>query len=105
MMKLSALYTPPADPAAFDEHYVAVHVPLAAAMPGLLRMETARGIGTPDGSPAPYSRTADLYFASSEAIAAAFASDEGRATARDAGQLAKRTGSTLTLMISEVDEA
>jgi len=104
-MKLTAFYTAPSDAAAFEEHYVAVHLPLAAAMPGLVRMETARGTGTPDGRPAPYSRTADLYFASSDAIQAAFASDAGRATARDAAQLAKRTGSTLTLMISEVDEA
>ena len=105
MMKLTAFYTPPSDEAAFEEHYVSVHVPLAASLPGLVRMETARGTGTPDGRPAPYSRTADLYFASSDAITAAFASDAGKATARDAGQLAKRTGSTLTMQISEVDEA
>ena len=39
------------------------------------------------------------------AVQAAFASDEGRATAKDASELAARTGSTMTLMISEVDEA
>ena len=105
MMKPTAFYTPPSDEAAFEEHYVAVHLPLAASLPGLLRMETARGTGTPDGGPAPYSRTADLYFASSEALTAAFASDAGRATGRDASTLAKRTGSTLTMMISEVDQA
>ena len=105
MLKITALYTPPADPAAFDEHYTSVHAPLAATMPGLVRMETARQLGTPDGRPAPYHRTAELYFADMAAVQAAFASDEGRATAQDASDLASRTGSTMTLMISEVDEA
>lgn len=103
MMKITALYTPPTDPAAFDEHYAAVHLPLAASMPGLARMESAKAVGTPDGSPAPYHRTADLYFEDMDAIGAAFGSEAGRATAKDAGDLAARTGSTLTLMISEVD--
>ena len=58
MLKITALYTPPADPDAFDAHYAQVHVPLAGSLPGLVRMETARQVGTPDGSPAPYHRTA-----------------------------------------------
>jgi uncharacterized protein (TIGR02118 family) len=103
MMKITALYTPPSDPAAFDEHYVRVHIPLASTLPGLVRMETARQVGTPDGSPPPYHRTAELYFEDMAAVGAAFASEEGRATAKDANDLAARTGSSMTLMISEVD--
>lgn len=103
MMKITALYTPPADPAAFDEHYTAVHIPLVDTMPGLIRQETARTVGTPDGSPPPYHRTAELYFQDSAAIAAAFGSPEGSRTAADARSLAERTGCTMTLLISEVD--
>ena len=103
MMKVTAMYTPPSDPAAFDEHYTAVHVPLAQGLPGLVRMETAVMVGTPDGSPAPYHRTADLYFEDMDAVGAAFASEQGRTTAADAASLAERTGSTLTLMVSRVE--
>jgi uncharacterized protein (TIGR02118 family) len=32
-VKLVVLYTQPGDPAAFDEHYLGVHMPLVAAGP------------------------------------------------------------------------
>jgi uncharacterized protein (TIGR02118 family) len=103
MMKITALYSPPTDPAAFEAHYLSTHAPLVDAMPGLIRQETAMSVGTPDGSPAPYYRTADLYFEDMAAVGAAFGSPEGQATAKDATDLAARTGCTLTLMISQVD--
>ncbi len=103
MMRLTAFYTPPSDPAAFDEHYLAVHTPMAKRLPGLVRFESARSVGTPDGSPAPYHRTAELYFDSAADIDAAFASDLGKETAKDASDLAARTGSVFSLMVSEVD--
>lgn len=103
MMKVTALYTPPTDPEAFEAHYLSVHAPLAETIPGLVRIETARAIGNADGSAAPYHRTADLYFEDLAAVQAGFSSEQGRATAQDAGSLAARTGSTLTIMISEVD--
>lgn len=103
MMKVTALYTPPTDPTAFDEHYAAVHVPLARSMPGLVRFESSRAVGTADGSPAPFHRTADLYFEDMAAVQAGFASEQGVQTGKDAASLAGRTGSTLTIMISEVD--
>lgn len=103
MMKITALYTPPSDVEAFEAHYLPVHAPLAQTLPGLVRMETSRAVGTPDGSPAPFHRTADLYFEDMDAIGAAFASEQGRATAADAAELAQRTGSTLSLMVSAVD--
>ncbi len=103
MMKITAMYTPPTDPDAFDEHYAAVHIPLVHQLPGLVRLETARAVGTPDGSPAPYFRTADLYFQDMDAVGAAFGSEPGQKAAQDAGELAARTGSTLSLMMSEID--
>ena len=103
MMKLTVLYAPPTDPAAFDEHYTSVHIPLAQAMPGLVRAETSKVVGTPDGSPPAFFRTADLYFEDADAMQAAFASDHGRETASDAVQLAKRTGSSVTFLVAQVD--
>ncbi len=103
MMKVTALYSPPTDVAAFEAHYTSVHMPLVATMPGLVRAETATVAGTPDGSPPPYHRTADLYFQSPEALQAAFASEAGQHTTKDAAELASRTGATLTVLICAVD--
>ena len=103
MMKITALYTQPDDPDAFEEHYLPVHRPLVDAMPGLVRQETARCASTADGGPSPYYRTADLYFPDQATIDAAFASEAGRKTARDAGELAARTGCQLTLVVCAVD--
>ena len=103
MMKITVLYTEPTDAAAFEEHYAAVHVPLVGTMPGLVRAETARQVGTADGSPSPYYRTADLYFEDAAAMGASFGSDEGKATAKDAADLVARTGATMTMLISELD--
>jgi len=56
MMKLTALYTPPADPAAFEQHYTSVHMPLVDALPGLIRQETARTVSSADGGAAAFYR-------------------------------------------------
>ena len=103
MMKVTVLYTPPTDPEAFEEHYLATHGPLVLQMPGLVRLETARQVGTPDGSPSPYYRTAELYFDDMDALGKAFGSDPGKAAAKDAADLCQRTGSTPTFLISAVD--
>lgn len=104
MMKVTVLYTPPADADAFEAHYTSKHSPLVLQMPGLVRLETARQVGTPDGSPSPYYRTAELYFADMDALGAAFGSDPGKAAAKDAADLCARTGSTPTFLISAVDD-
>ena len=103
MMKLTALYTTPKDPAAFEEHYLSQHAPLVDAIPGLLRQETAVGVGSPDGSAPAYYRQADLYFPDMDTLGAGFASEQGRATAADAAALAERTGCTLTLVVNAID--
>ncbi len=102
MIKLTVLYTPPSDVEAFEDHYLSVHMPLAHAMPGLVRAETARCVATPDGSPVPYHRIAELYFEDPAAMQASFGTDEGRATARDAAELAGRTGSTVSMVVSAI---
>ncbi len=105
MMKLTVLYTPPTDPAAFDNHFVSVHLPLAGAMPGLVRAESAVVTGAPGGGEKPYHRIAELYWADADAMNASLSSEEGVNTAKDAIGLAKRTGSTVSMFISEIDEA
>lgn len=103
MMKLTVTYTTPNDPEAFDAHYTSVHAPMVQKMPGLERFESGRVVTTPDGSPAPYHRTADLYFATEEAMGGAFASEQGMATGKDATELCERTGATIAMFISVLD--
>lgn len=103
MMKLTVLYTPPSDVEAFDAHYTSVHLPLAAQLPGLLRAETSVCVATPDGSPVPYHRMAELYFADADTMNAAFGTEQGRKTAADAADLAARTGSTVSMVVGVLD--
>ncbi|MHB8414210.1 MAG: EthD family reductase [Acidiferrobacteraceae bacterium] len=43
MARMIVIYRTPADPAAFDKHYVDVHIPLAKNLPGLKRYEVSNG--------------------------------------------------------------
>ncbi len=87
-VKLVVLYSHPADPAAFDEHYLGVHGPLVQAMPGLQRFESGRFDGALDGGEHSFYRIAELYFADRSTMDAAFASPEGQATAADYAKIA-----------------
>jgi uncharacterized protein (TIGR02118 family) len=87
-VKLVVLYTQPDDHAAFDEHYLGVHAPLARKLPGLQRFETGRLTASLDGGERTYYRIAELYFPDQAAMDAAFGSAEGTATAQDYGKIA-----------------
>jgi uncharacterized protein (TIGR02118 family) len=87
-VKLVVLYTQPDDRSAFDEHYLSVHAPLVAKLPGLQRFETGTITLALDGGEHTYHRIAELYFADQDAMNAAFGSPEGSATAADYGAIA-----------------
>jgi uncharacterized protein (TIGR02118 family) len=87
-VKLVVLYTQPDDPAAFDEQYLSVHVPLVQKLPGLQRFETGQFNAALDGGEQTYHRIAELYFADQASLDAAFGSSEGAATAADFAQIA-----------------
>jgi uncharacterized protein (TIGR02118 family) len=99
-IKLVVMYAHPDDPAAFDEHYFGVHMPLVDKLPGLERTETTKVTAALDGGEHTYHRITGLYFADEEAMGAAFGSPEGAATAQDYGQIAP-PGSRM--LISVVD--
>jgi len=99
MVKLVVAYGAPEDPAAFEAHYASRHRPLAEKIPGLQRFEAGKVLGTPDGSEAPYSFIAELWFESADALQAGMASDEGQAAAADVPTFASGGA---TLMIAEV---
>jgi uncharacterized protein (TIGR02118 family) len=60
--KITVIYDNPTDPAAFEAAYLG-QVPLARALPGLLRLETAKVWPKEDGTPTPAYRVIDMYFA------------------------------------------
>jgi uncharacterized protein (TIGR02118 family) len=83
MADLVVLYKMPTDPAAFDKYYFETHVPLAKKIPGLRKYRVSQGpIATPSG-PSSLHLIATLSFDNLAAIQAAFASPEGKATAKD----------------------
>jgi uncharacterized protein (TIGR02118 family) len=88
-VKLVVLYTRPADPAAFDQHYSETHMALVRVIPGLERFETGRFTAAADGGgDVAYYRIAELYFADADALNAAFTSPEGSAAGKDFDQIA-----------------
>ena len=100
MVKITVLYGHPDDPAAFEQHFSAVHEPLVHAMPNLRRFEKALVVATTDGSPPPYYRVVELYFDSEEELQASRATPEGRAPGEDVPNYA--TGGA-TVLISVLD--
>ncbi|UOQ56683.1 EthD family reductase [Leucobacter allii] len=84
MHKLTVLYPEPTDRAAFVAYYEGTHLPLAAALPGLLDWRYSVEVSTgPAGEPAPYFAVFEAEFADAEAFRAAMASPEGLAVAAD----------------------
>jgi len=94
MIRLTVLYNTPDDPEAFLDYYEHTHVPLAEKLPDLTRITWGKTIGRN----APYFLTAELVWDSPDAMNAAMASDEGKATAADVANFA--TGG-VTMVVSE----
>jgi uncharacterized protein (TIGR02118 family) len=74
--KVVVLYPAPRDVDAFERLYTQEHAPMVTpeTFKGLVRFVATKVIGTPDGSPAPFHRIAELHFPSLEALQAAAAS-------------------------------
>jgi uncharacterized protein (TIGR02118 family) len=100
MIKLVALYRKPSDPESFDKHYFNIHIPLVKKIPGLKKIEVTRISGAPMGE-AQYYLMAELYYDSMEALNAANASPEGRATVKD---LMSFAADVVTLFFGDIAE-
>lgn len=83
MVKATLLYGHPADPQAFKKYYVETHLPMAAKMQGVAKLELTKFISAADGSKAAYYRQADLFFSGPEQLQQTMASPEGQAVAAD----------------------
>ncbi|HEX2494593.1 MAG TPA: EthD family reductase [Steroidobacter sp.] len=83
MYKLVALYTQPADPAAFEKHYREVHRPLVERIPGLAKVVVNRGVEPPRGGAPAYYLMGEMHFADEAMFKAAMASPEMAAAGKD----------------------
>ena len=83
MFQLTALYSHPEDPAAFDKHYREVHAVLASKLPGLQRFTVSWPAPAPDGAQPSHYFIATLYWDTAEECQAALSGPEGEAAVAD----------------------
>jgi uncharacterized protein (TIGR02118 family) len=100
MIKLLALFTRPADVAAFEQHYNEEHLPLIRQVPGLAKLVVNTVWGAPRGEPA-YYKIAEMWFADRAAFDTAMASDENRAAGKNLRSFVQEP---VTMVFVESDE-
>ena len=83
MASVLVLYNQPADPAAFDEHYKNVHIPIAKKLPGLRSFRVSKGPVRAAEGEAPYYYIAELIFDSMDDLRAALRSPVMQEAAAD----------------------
>jgi len=88
MIKLIAMYKTPGDKEMFDKHYFEKHMPLVAAIPGLIKSEVSKVKALP-GTESNYYLMTEMYYDDMDAFNAAMGSAEGKASARDIVNFAK----------------
>jgi uncharacterized protein (TIGR02118 family) len=80
MIKVAVLYGHPLDAQVFEQYYAGTHLPIAAKMQGVERLElTLFGPG-PDGSKPAYYRMAELYFPNEAQLQTTLGSPAGEVT-------------------------
>ncbi|MEV5652384.1 EthD family reductase [Nocardia sp. NPDC052254] len=88
--RIAVCYGAPTDPAAFDDHYRSVHIPLTLKVPGLQGFTWAKCTSL-DGSAPPYYAVAHLTFDTEEALTQALASPQMKDAGRDVRNFATGT--------------
>ena len=96
MHRVTIQYAVPADPAAFDDHYLNRHLPLVKPVPGLVAFSWSKPM--PLGGEHSVYLVAQLDFADEAAMRAALASPEMTAAGADARSL----GVPMTMFSGEV---
>jgi uncharacterized protein (TIGR02118 family) len=98
-LKLSVLYGHPTDPVAFESYYHGIHLPLAAAIPGLGRREVSKGLSGPDGSLPSFYRLFEAWFDSPSHLATVRSTPEWLAATADLSNFAS---GGVTVVLSEL---
>jgi uncharacterized protein (TIGR02118 family) len=100
MIKATLLYGHPTDAGAFEKYYAETHLPIAAKMKGVDKLELTKFISAPDGSKAAYYRMAELSFSNPAQLQETMGSPEGQAAVADLANFA--TGG-VTMIIGAVE--
>ncbi len=100
MLKVKVLYGHPESPDAFEKYYSDTHLPLAAKMNYVARVELTKFTSAPGGDKPAFYRMAELYFKSISDMEKSLGSEEGQATVEDINVFA--TGGA-TVLIGSVD--
>lgn len=83
MIKATLLYGHPTDTDTFEKYYAETHLPIAAKMKGVDKLELTKFLSAPDGSKAAYYRMAELFFAGPAELQETMSSPEGQAAVAD----------------------
>lgn len=78
--KMVVLYPTPRDVDAFEKVYLQEHAPMVTpqTFKGITKFVASKIVGTPEGSPPPFHRVAELHFPSMTALQAAAASSSAQ---------------------------
>ena len=88
MMKVTVLYSHPTSPNEFEKYYGGTHLPLAAKMKGMARLELTKFMAGPDGGKPVFYRMGELYFTTQAQMEQTLGSPEGQATVADLSNFA-----------------
>jgi uncharacterized protein (TIGR02118 family) len=99
--KVVVLYPAPRDVDSFERAYTRDHAPMVTAQnfKGITRFVASKVVGTPDGSPAPFYRIAELHFPSMQALQDAAASSSAQQVVAHAVSISN--GGTPVFLIAE----
>ena len=101
--KLIVIYPSPRDVGTFERAYTQEHGPMVTPQNfrGLTRFVASKVVGTPDGSPAPFYRVAELHFPSMEALQGAAGSPSAQKVVAHAVSIS--TGGKPIVLVAEED--
>jgi len=100
-VKIVVLYPAPRDLNKFERDYTEDHAPMvnARTFPGITKFVATKIVGTPDGTPPPFARVAELYFPSIEVLQAAAATPSAQQAVAHAISIS--SGGTPTFLVAE----
>jgi len=99
-VKLVVIYPRPKDIEVFEKLYQEEHVPMAVEkLSGKTKFIATKVVATPDGTPPPFYRIAEVYFPSLEALQACAQSDGGKETVAHAVKIS--SGGTPVFLVAE----
>ena len=101
--KLIVIYPSPRDVGTFERAYTQEHAPMVVPQNfrGITKFVASKVVGTPDGSPAPFYRVAELHFPSMEALQGAAASPSAQKVVAHAVSIS--TGGKPIVLVAEED--